>query len=46
MNQIRPSTSFSYAPEAAIGDLRLFSVLKVIEFFPVNRVFHVKDNFL
>lgn len=30
MNQIRPSTPLFYAPEAAIGDLILFSVLKVI----------------
>lgn len=29
-NQIRPSTPHCYAPEAAIGDVRLFSVLKVI----------------
>lgn len=30
MNQIRPSTPLSYAPEAVIGDVRLLSVLKVI----------------
>lgn len=40
-NQIRPSTPVSYVPEAAIGDVRLFSVLKVIWSF-----FHWIESFV
>lgn len=46
MTQIRPSTPLSYAPEAAIVDVRLLSIEGDLEFFPLDRVFPVKDYFL
>lgn len=46
MNQVRPSTLLSCAPEAAIVHVRLLSIEGDLEFFPMDGVFPVKDYFL